>query len=266
MILQFNKYLIIALLVFSISCTERGHKAFSFVQLCDTQLGFGSEGYENDIEKFKRAVVQINELNPDFVVICGDLVNTPNDSSFSDFKEIIGGFKMPCYNAPGNHDVGNIPNDTILNYYRKTIGTDYYEFHHNGYSFIVTNTQLWQVNVSDESEKHDRWFKETLNKQSIKKYPIVVIGHHPLYVETPKEKDSYKNLSLNKRQELLTLFLQNNVIAYLSGHAHKVIINNYENIQLVSGETTSKNRDKRPFGFRLWQVSSDTIRHHFVPL
>jgi len=84
MILQFNKYLIIVLLVFSISCTERKHKEFSFVQLCDTQIGFGSVGYENDLEKFKQAVVQINDLNPDFVVICGDLVNTPNDNSFSD--------------------------------------------------------------------------------------------------------------------------------------------------------------------------------------
>ena len=62
------------------------------------------------------------------------------------------------------------------------------------------------------------------------------------------------------------MFLQNNVIAYLSSHTHKLEINKYENIQLVSGETTSKNFDSRPFGFRLWQVSSDTIIHHFVSL
>ena len=59
------------------------------------------------------------------------------------------GFKMPCYTAPGNHDVGNIPNDTSLKYYRKTIGKDYYKFKNKGYSFIVTNTQLWKVNVEN---------------------------------------------------------------------------------------------------------------------
>ncbi len=99
---------------------------FSFVQLCDTQLGFG--GYEHDIKTFKSAVKQINTLNPDFVVICGDLVDNRNDSSFSDFNEIIADFKIPCYAAPGNHDVGNKPNDTTLNYYRKTIDKDYYKF------------------------------------------------------------------------------------------------------------------------------------------
>ena len=71
---------------------------------------------------------------------------------------------------------------------------------------------------------------------------------------------------MTKRQEILELFKQYNVDAYLSGHTHWIVINNYENIQLVSGETTSNNFDSRPYGFRLWQVSSDTIKHHFVSL
>ena len=265
MVIRLNKYaILIVLLVLNISCTKREQKPFSFVQLCDTQLGMG--GYEHDLKTFKQAIKQINELNPDFVVICGDLVNEAIDSSYSDFKNVMKGFKIPCYLASGNHDVGNIPNDKTLSYYRKTIGKDYYEFQHKEYSFIVTNTQLWKINVENESEKHDKWFKETLKIQNGKQYPIFVIGHYPLYTEFPEEEEHYFNFPLMKRQELLKLFLQNNVIAYLSGHTHKLVINNYENIQLVSGETTSKNFDSRPFGFRLWQVSSDTIKHHFISL
>jgi predicted phosphodiesterase len=259
-----NKYFIISLLVFLISCTERKQKPFSFVQLCDTQLGFGD--YEHDLKSFKMAVKQINALNPDFVVICGDLVNNRNERSFSDFKEIMGGFKMPCYTAPGNHDVGNIPNETTLNYYRKTIGKDYYKFQNKGYSFIVTNTQLWKVNVENESEKHDNWFKETLKDKSVNDNPVFVIGHYPLYVETLEEEETYHNLPLTKRKEILNLFKQNNVIAYLTGHTHKTVINNYENIQLISGGTTSKNLDKNPLGFRVWEVCLDTITQHFVSL
>ncbi len=264
MIIRFNKYIIIVLLVLSISCTISKKKPFSFVQLCDTQLGMG--GYEHDLKSFKQAVKQINVLNPDFVIICGDLVDNPNDSSFSDFKKIKDGFKMPSYCASGNHDVGNVPNDSTLNYYRKTIGKDYYEFQNKGYSFIVTNTQLWKVNVEKESEKHNNWFKKTLKNQSIKQNPVFVIGHYPLYTKFPEEEEHYFNLPLIKRNELLKLFLQNNVIAYLSGHTHKTVINNYENIQLVSGETTSKNFDNNSLGFRLWNVSLDTIKHHFVSL
>ena len=263
MILRLNKYLIIAILVFNISCTKE-QKPFSFVQLCDTQLGMG--GYEHDLTTFNQAVKQINELNSDFVVICGDLVHNANDSSYFDFLNIMKGFNIPCYVASGNHDVGNIPNDTTLSYYRKTIGKDYYEFQNKGYSFIVTNTQLWKINVDNESEKHDLWFKETLKVQKSKQYPIFVIGHYPLYTEFPEEEDHYFNLPVTKRKSILESFKENNVIAYLSGHTHKLTINNYENIQLVSGETTSKNFDDRPFGYRIWQVSPDTIKHHFVAL
>ena len=93
-----NKYLIVILLFLSSSCTKNNLEPFSFVQLCDTQLGMG--GYDHDIESFQQAVKQINDLNPDFVVICGDLVNKPNDSSFFDFKKIVKGFNIPCYPAP----------------------------------------------------------------------------------------------------------------------------------------------------------------------
>lgn len=261
-----KKKLIILLLLFLglFSCTEKELKPFSFVQMCDTQLGIG--GYAQDMQAFNLAVEQINILDPDFVIICGDLVDIPNDSSFSDFIMIMESFNMPCYSAPGNHDVGNIPNDTTLSYYRNIIGNDYYEFQHKGYAFIVTNTQLWKVDVENESEKHDNWFKETLFAKSGKKNPVIVIGHYPLYIENPTEEGEYFDFFPVKRAEILELFTQNNVIAYLSGHTHKLIINNYENIQLVSGETTSLNFDKRLLGFRLWEVSSDTVKHQFIPL
>ena len=262
--LRLNKYVLIAFLALSISCAKKVEEPFSFVQICDTQLGMG--GYEKDLAAFTQAVKQINEVECDFVVICGDLVNVANDSSYTDFSNIMKGFTMPCYVVPGNHDVGNHPNDTTLGYYRKTIGKDYYEFTHKNYSFIVTNSLLWKSNVANESEKHDNWFKNTIEIQNGQQHPIFVIGHYPLYTESPDEEEHYFNLPVDRRRWLLELFKENNVVAYLSGHSHKFLSSNYENIQLVSGETTSVNFDKRPLGYRLWQVSSDTLTHHFVAL
>ena len=255
---------ILSLLVFLISCTEREPEQFSFVQLCDTQLGFG--GYEHDIKSFKVAVKQINTLRPDFVVICGDLVNSRKDSVFSKFKEIMSGFKMPCYIAPGNHDIGVNPNIKSLNNYRKIIGKDYYKFQNKGYSFIVTNTQLWKANVESESEIHDNWFKRIIKDESVNVNPVFVIGHYPLFIKTLEEKETNQNLPLTKRKEILNLFTQNNVKAYLTGHTHRTIINNYKNIQLVSGSATSRNAGKESLGFRVWNVSLDTITHSFIPL
>lgn len=151
MISRLYKYILISVLFLCMSFTEREESSFTFVQLCDTQLGMG--GYEHDVKSFQQAVKQINALHPDFVVICGDLVHNATDSSYADFKEIKAGFTMPCYCASGNHDVGNIPNDTTLRYYRKTIGKDYYDFEHKGYAFILANSQLWKVTTEKESDK-----------------------------------------------------------------------------------------------------------------
>ncbi len=100
----------------------------------------------------------------------------------------------------------------------------------------------------------------------MKRRPVIVIGHYPLYIDQPDEEEQYFNLPLDKRLEVLELFTENNVLAYLSGHKHTTVINNYKGIQLVTGETTSRNFDERPLGFRHWEVSSDTIVHHFVSI
>jgi len=259
-----NKAISIFLLFFCLSGYAQGKKPFTFVQLCDTQLGMG--GYENDVRSFEQAVRQINILQPEFVLICGDLVNIPKDSSYADFKRIMKGFRMPCYCVPGNHDTGATPTPVSLDYYRKTIGKDHYSFRKNGYSFIAVNTQLWKASLEDESEKHDQWFRQILGRAG-KKGPAIVFGHIPFYDKDPEEKEVYFNIAPEKRKELLGLMKQNNVKGYLSGHSHTLIINNYKGIKLVSGETTSRNFDKRPLGFRLWTVTSpDSIKNTFKPL
>lgn len=238
---------------------------FTFVQMCDTQLGMG--GYEHDVKTFELAVKQINTLAPDFVLICGDLVSKANDSSFADFNRIKSGFKIPCHCAAGNHDVGNEPTLASLDYYRKTIGKDYYVLEHKGYTFLVANTQLWKAPVTGESEKHDTWFKASLKSAKKKGRPVVVVTHYPLFVKNADEKENYYNIAPAKRKELLALFKANGVVAMLAGHTHKLVVNDYEGIQMVNGETTSRNFDKRPLGFRLWTAEEDgKLSHKFMKL
>lgn len=244
---------------------DEGQAAFSFVQMCDTQLGMG--GYEHDVMTFNLAVKQINAMDADFVVICGDLVNKANETSFADFNEIRGKFTLPCYCAPGNHDVGNEPTPKTLKRYRETIGEDYYSVEHNGYTLVIANTQLWKYPVEGESARHDTWFRETLEGAKAKGSPVIVVVHYPLFLKDPDEEEIYYNLPLEKRKEILGLCEANGVVAFLAGHTHKQITNEYRGIQMVNGETTSKNFDKRPMGFRLWNVGDEAgLRHEFVPL
>ena len=251
-----------------------GGEYFTFVQVSDTQLGFGASGYAQDVANFELAVEQINALGPDFVVICGDLVNDSGDSqAWIDFERIMAGLTMPCYCVAGNHDVWNVPTSQSLQNYRDLIGQDYYAFEHKGLTFIVVNTQLWKSPLAGETEAQDLWFAAALGTASGKGNPIVVAGHHPLYLTSPDEADEYYNLPLAKRTELLGLFETHGVIAYLSGHKHDNVVNDYMGIQLVTTASTSKNAwntdlgGMAPFGYRVWHVGgTDRLAHEYVEL
>jgi serine/threonine-protein phosphatase CPPED1 len=238
---------------------------FTFVQMCDPQLGFG--GYTNDVERFEEAVAQINDLHPDFVVICGDLVNGASAKSFGDFKRIKAGLTMPCYCAPGNHDVGNNPTLGLLRNYRESLGPDFFSVEHKGCLLVILNTQLWKAPIGDEEQKQDAWLEKTLAEAGNKKEPVFIVQHYPPFVKEPAEPEEYFNLPLAKRERLLGLFERSGVVAILAGHTHLTLQRDYHGIQLVMGETTSKNFDKKPFGFTLWHINDKRpYQHEFVPL
>ncbi len=246
---------------------EANPGGFQFVQICDTQLGFGADGYDRDVESFRQAVRQVNEMMPAFVVICGDLVNVPKPEAFVDFKKVVAEFEVPCHCAAGNHDVGHPATAESLAKYRDLVGKDVYSFKYEGYTFLVVNTQLWKARTEKETEAQDEWFKKSLGKAKAESSPVVVVGHHPLFLKEADEKEEYFNISPEKRAEILGLFKENGVVAMLTGHTHRVVENEYEGIQLLSGETTSKNFDKRPYGFRVWEVDgTGKVSHRFVAL
>ncbi len=255
---------VLGILFLLCSCaTTPRREPFTFVQLCDPQLGMG--GYEHDVEVFTKAVAKINELQPDFVAICGDLVQDANDQSFADFKRIRDGLEVPCHTVSGNHDVGRHPDPGSLKRYRDVIGEDYYSFEHKGYTFVVVNTQLWKSPVPGETEKQDVWLEQTLSSAAGKGSPVFILCHYPLFLESPDEPDEYMNLPMAKRGELLRLYERSGVVAVVGGHAHRFIENDCRGIQLVNGESTSKNFDKRPMGFRVWHIEGTRpFRHEFI--
>ena len=244
--------------------TIQAQQSFSFVQLCDPQLGFG--GYRHDSLTLCQAVRQINEIHPDFVVICGDLVHEPNDTSFSDLRAILSDLAVPYHAAPGNHDVENNPTIESLAYYRSTIGADYFTTECMDHTFVFVNSTLWMAPLEGETEKHDNWLNEVITQLTEEQKPVFIIGHHPLFLKTPEEQDVSNVIPPEKRMQLLSLFSGARVTGYLTGHTHTSVINQYNDMQLVTGETTSLNFDKRPMGFRLWHVTDTSASHEFVPL
>jgi serine/threonine-protein phosphatase CPPED1 len=265
-----NVGLLFLLLAFSFALAasqrDTAKEAFMFIQVADPQLGKG--GFEHDIVLFRKTVERINALKPDFVVICGDFVDDFDRQSVADFKKIKAELKVPSYLTPGNHELYYQPTAASLSRYRDNFGKDYFSFKHKGYTFVITDSQLWKSPLAGETEKMDAWFKETLKTAKDENSPIFMVQHIPLYLKQPDEPEEPNyNLPPAKRKELLDLMMNFGVVAVLGGHTQETVINNYQGIQLVNTGSATKNDDNSPPGFRIWQVNSPkSIKHEVVTL
>src|SRR6201999_632175 len=63
-------------------------------------------GRVDTAKALERCVAALNafEPAPDFVVISGDLVDTPNAQEYEHLKRLLGSLRLPFAGIPGNHD------------------------------------------------------------------------------------------------------------------------------------------------------------------
>jgi len=263
--IRFIRLLFLLMAVSALTPPAFAGEAFSFVQLCDPQLGHND--YEQDKTHFRQAVEQINALRPDLVIICGDLVNDAKDeNAWKDFLAIESALKMPCYCVPGNHDIGNECSPELRAAFQKRFGKDYQSIELHGYTFVLTNTQLWKQNTPGLSGEQDRWLAATLQAAAAKNSPVFIAGHIPPFTETPGEEEHYFDLPPEPRMKLLAWAKQYGVKAFLMGHVHRNCLADCEGISLVASASTCKNNGA-PLGFRLWKITADgVITHAYIPL
>ncbi len=242
---------------------ERATTPFTFVQMADPQITAANTA--RDVERFAKAIAKVNELQPDFVVICGDLVDAiEHERLFIEYKRIRDRLQVPCYEVAGNHDVAastgdRTPTAEMLAYYREMIGPDFYSFEHKGFTFVAVNTQLWFLPVDGETEAHDAWLKKTLSNASNKGSPVFVLAHHAF----KGFGHPYYGVPNPTRDEMLDLFGQHGVLAVLGGHLHRFLEEEHNGIKLVNAESCVHSN---PPGFRLWHVGPHSIEHKLVEL
>ena len=53
------------------------------------------------------------------------------------------------------------------------------------------------------------------------------------------------------------MYLDNGVRYFLSGHTHRLIVRAYKGMTILNPETTSRNFDELPYGFRLMTLRAD---------
>ena len=267
--------IICLLIIFSVAGTVFAQKnipetPWFFIQLTDPQFGMfdNNASFEKETVLYEKAVAKINALNPDFVVITGDFVNDPNSlSQIKEFKRITAKInsKIPVYFTPGNHDLGQNPDEASLKKYRKNFGNDKFSFEHKGSSFIGFNSSLIKAKLANPEQKQYKWLINKLKKSHDAQH-IVLFCHYPFFNKTVDEPTAYSNIDLGTREKYLNLFKENKVEALFSGHYHNNRLLNFGNMQLVTTSAVGKPLADAPSGMRIVKIYRDKIEHAYFGL
>jgi predicted phosphodiesterase len=225
---------------------ELGKHLYSFAVVTDTHLNEAEDRCSSPFDVNRRAnrrmrhvVRMLNERDVAFVINVGDLIHPvpalpDRYAAAADlFHEQIKGLRHKLYLVPGNHDIGDKPNnwapaagicEAYITLWEKHFGDDYHAFNHGDDRFIVINAQL--INSGFDREATQRsWFEGELAQASGKR--IFVFTHYPPYFSRPDEMENYDNIGEPGRTWLLDLLEKHKVEALLAGHVHNFWFNQY---------------------------------------
>ena len=275
------------------------NKNVSFVQMADPQFGMYSsvskfsdadkaerrqrginieytgpvlEGLAKETSLFTEAIETANKINPDFVVICGDMVH--NSDSDEQFQELIRISRLlnediKLYWVAGNHDVGDKPTRAGLAQYKEQFGEYNYSFQEENCYFIVLNSSI----CYDPGSVPDEWNilisfleKELQIAASVQQRHKIIFMHHPLYLNDPNEGDNYFVIPSARRAKIIDLITEYDVSAVFTGHLHR---NNYKkigNTELVSTGPVGFPLGEDPSGIRHVRVDDNSLTHEYLGL
>jgi len=249
------------------SATQSLQPAFCFFVMADPQLFWGSR------ESWEKAIECANRLKPDFVIVCGDLINhAGNAEEAQAYLDVAAKLdrKIPLYNVCGNHDY--TPSDPeSLGWYQARFGPPWYAFEHKKSLFVVFESTMVKLGSEDwpQYRWQMQWLEQTLRAAQGKGYDhITVYTHYPLALRRANEDDEYFNLPKTRRMELLDMFHAYGVEAVFSGHFHHNTYVRDGQLELITTSSTGialaqMGQPKDPLGFRSVKVYPDRIEHRY---
>jgi len=258
----------------AIAAAAKSQQPFFFFVLADPQFGMYThdKGFERETRNFETVIAAANRLHPAFVIICGDLVNQPeNSGEIAGFQKVAQRLDptIPLYEVAGNHDVGNVPTAARLQAYRKTFGRDYYTFHIHGLEGLVLDSQLIKDDSHDPAAARAQrtWLDAKLDQARAQHIHILAVFQHiPWFLENVHEKDNYFNIPLQTRVEYLKLLHQFGVRYVFAGHYHRNAHGTYQGIKVVTIGPVGKPLGKDPSGFEIVVARKNKLRYRYVPL
>jgi 3',5'-cyclic AMP phosphodiesterase CpdA len=182
-----------------------------------SDIHFGRE----DREVVERLIEKIGELQPDAVVVSGDLTQRARTSQFVRARAMLGRLPKPQIVVPGNHDVPlyNVVERFLgpLDNYRKYICEELQPFHRDDELAIagINTTRSLTIKggrINAKQVAAIRLRMADLPDDILK----VVVTHHPFDVPDNVDESDI----VGRAKEAMPLIAESGANVFLSGHLH----------------------------------------------
>jgi len=180
-------------------------------------IGDRTGGKPEGLVFLERAIYEINQLNPDFVIHIGDMVQgyTRDQKQwlkeYEEFMSYMDKLNAHWYPTAGNHDVFTAIRDpedrTYEELYKRYFGPLYYSFDYKNSHFVVMYTDEAMVSEPVISGEQIEWLRNDLAGTS--KANILIFMHKPVW--------RYEDSNWDEVQQVIKEFP---VRAVIAGHFH----------------------------------------------
>ncbi len=204
------------------------------VQLSDIHVG---SQFQESI--FNKVLQEVNEINPDTVLITGDLTNEGLIKEYEKCKKLVSRFECKKIIAiSGNHDYRNsgylafkkyFPFETI-----NELGSDVV--------LVTVGTARPDRNEGEVGYRQNLWIERTMKKFQ-DKIKILAMHHHLVGIpDTGSDR-----LTVIDAGDVLRTILDTNVELVLCGHKHRPWIWNFKDLEIVNAGTAASDRTRGLF-------------------
>ena len=221
------------------------------VHISDLHIG-DSEFNE---EVFMRAVSEINYLQPDMIILTGDITSNGYYAEYKQATKYLEMFEAPLFAVPGNHDARNLGYQT----FEEVIGERSWK--------LTMDDDLTVMGIDSSSPDENKghignpqhlWLEHQLDECAINEnFAIVALHHHVIPIpQTGRERNV-----LSDAGDVLKTLTTHDVDLVLSGHKHVPNIWKINNTIVVNaGSLCSKKlRGKISYSYMVYNITEEEI-------
>ncbi|WP_248959064.1 phosphodiester glycosidase family protein [Sphaerisporangium perillae] len=238
-----------------------GKDRWRFAVMSDLHVSAAAGPSSFAAQQAAAALRQAVAAKPDFILINGDFVdsNAPADFAFAEqiLKDNVPA-DIPVHWTPGNHESGATATGT-LDAFLATGRPAHQVFDHKGTRFVLMNTTLGGLRISDWSqvpELRDELAKAEKDR-SVKS--LALVFHHPLHDPSGAGGSQFSDqLEAGLMEKWLAGFRESagKPVAVFSGHAHTAAVTRVDGVAEINtpavGKTPYSSPDKG--GFFGWML------------